>query len=63
MPAQTNTQRITFAQVAIGQRFFDLISAEYFVKTTDELAKMVSGDFAGSLPDEFEPDDPVRIGN
>lgn len=54
-------QRIKFSQLAIGQRFYDPISAEYFVKQSDELAAMVTGIGDGSIPDEFEPDDVVGI--
>ncbi len=50
-----------FSEVAIGQKFFDLISAEYFIKQSDETAVMVSGIGDGVTPDDFEPDDVVRI--
>ena len=53
--------KIRFSQVAIGQRFYDPISAEYFVKQTDTLAAMVTGIGDGSVPDEFEADDVVGI--
>lgn len=53
--------RILFRDVAVGQRFYDPISAEYFVKRDDELAAMVTGIGDGSVPDEFEPDDVVGI--
>jgi hypothetical protein len=62
--AQTpNRQRIKFSEVSIGQRFFDPISQEYFVKQSDEMAAMVTGIGNGTVPDEFEPDDVVGIDN
>ena len=57
-PART---RLLFSQVAIGQRFYDPISAEYFVKQSDTEAAMVTGIGDGSIPDEFEPDDVVGV--
>lgn len=54
-------QRIKFHELAIGQRFYDPISAEYFVKRSDELAAMVTGIGDGTIPDEFEADDVVGI--
>ena len=54
-------RRIKFADVAIGERFYDPISDEYFVKQTDTLAAMVSGQGDGTIPDEFEPDDIVGV--
>lgn len=53
--------RIKFRELAIGQRFYDPISAEYFVKRTDTLAAMVTGIGDGTIPDEFEGDDVVGI--
>jgi hypothetical protein len=53
--------RIKFREVAIGQRFYDPISAEYFVKQTDDLAAMVTGIGDGTVPDEFELDDVVGV--
>lgn len=53
--------RITFSEVALGQRFYDPISAEYFVKQSDSLAAMVTGIGDGTVPDEFEADDVVGI--
>lgn len=61
MSSSPARQRIKFSQLAIGQRFYDPISAEYFVKQSDELAAMVTGIGDGSIPDEFEPDDVVGI--
>jgi hypothetical protein len=53
--------RIKFSELALGQRFYDPISAEYFVKQSDTLAAMVTGIGDGTVPDEFEPDDVVGI--
>ena len=53
--------RIKFINVALGQRFFDPISAEYFIKQSDSLAVMVTGIGDGTVPDEFEADDVVGI--
>ena len=53
--------RVKFGEVAIGQRFFDPISLEYFVKQSESLAAMVSGKGDGTVPDEFEADDLVGI--
>jgi hypothetical protein len=61
MASQPALQRIKFGAVALGQRFFDPISAEYFVKQTDSLAAMVTGIGDGTVPDEFEVDDVVGI--
>ncbi len=61
MNPKPKQQRINFSEVAIGQRFFDPISAEYFVKQSASLAAMVTGIGDGTIPDEFEPDDVVGI--
>ncbi len=53
--------RIKFSNVALGQRFFDPISAEYFIKQSDSLAVMVTGIGDGTVPDEFEAEDVVGI--
>lgn len=53
--------RIKFSELAIGQRFFDPISAEYFVKQSESLAAMVTGIGDGTIPDEFEADDVVGV--
>jgi len=53
--------RIKFSDVAIGQRFYDPISAEYFVKQSENMAAMVTGIGDGTVPDEFEADDIVGI--
>lgn len=59
--AHVTQHRVTFDQVAIGQRFYDPVSAEYFVKQSATLAAMVTGIGDGTVPDEFEPDDVVRV--
>jgi hypothetical protein len=61
MATQPPRRRLKFSEVAIGERFFDPISAEYFVKQTETLAAMVTGMGDGTIPDEFEPDDVVGI--
>jgi len=62
-PAQkrVSRQRIKFGELSVGQRFYDPISAEYFVKRSDELAAMVTGIGDGTIPDEFDADDVVGI--
>ena len=54
-------RRIKFCDVAIGQRFYDPVSEEYFVKESESLAAMVTGIGDGTIPDEFEPDDIVGV--
>ncbi len=54
-------RRIKFCDVALGQRFYDPISAEYFVKQSESMAAMVTGIGNGTIPDEFEADDIVGI--
>jgi hypothetical protein len=61
MTSKPTLHRIKFADVTIGQRFYDPISAEYFVKQSDDMAAMVTGIGDGTVPDEFEPDDIVGI--
>jgi hypothetical protein len=53
--------RTKFRDVALGQRFYDPISEEYFVKQSDSMAAMVTGPGDGTVPDEFEADDVVGI--
>ncbi|MCX7162692.1 MAG: hypothetical protein WCI19_10760 [Betaproteobacteria bacterium] len=53
--------RIKFSDVALGQRFYDPVSAEYFVKLSETMAAMVTGIGDGTVPDEFEIDDIVGI--
>ena len=52
---------IKFCDVAMGQRFYDPISEEYFVKQSADMAAMVTGPGDGTIPDEFEHDDVVGI--
>ncbi len=61
MTSGPTRRRVKFADVLVGQRFYDPISDEYFVKQSAELAAMVTGIGDGSVPDEFEPDDVVGI--
>lgn len=61
MNAKLKHSRISFSELAVGQRFFDPISAEYFVKQSATMAAMVTGIGDGTIPDEFEADDVVGI--
>jgi hypothetical protein len=61
MTASPARHRVKFADVAIGQRFYDPVSDEYFVKRSAGLAAMVTGIGDGTVPDEFEPGDIVGI--
>lgn len=61
MTTKPNRQRIKFKDLEIGQRFYDPISAEYFVKQSNELAAMVTGIGDGTVPDEFDEEDIVGI--
>lgn len=61
MKPNPTLHRILFSEVALGQRFYDPISAEYFVKQSTTLAAMVTGIGDGTVPDEFEADDIVGI--
>jgi hypothetical protein len=61
MAAPVLRRRIKFCDVAIGERFYDPISAEYFVKQSETLAAMVTGMGDGTVSDEFELDDIVGI--
>ena len=54
-------RRIMFSDVALGERFYDPVSDEYFVKQSESLAAMVTGIGDGTVPDEFEADDVVGI--
>ena len=58
----TKLHRAKFGELALGQYFYDPISAEYFVKRSEHLAAMVSGSGDGTVPDEFEADDIVGVG-
>jgi hypothetical protein len=53
--------RMKFSDVAMGQRFYDPISEEYFVKQSASMAAMITGPGDGTVPDEFEADDVVGI--
>jgi len=61
MATPPSRRRVTFAEVAIGQRFYDPISAEHFVKQSETQAAMVTGIGDGTIPDDFEPDDVVGL--
>ena len=62
MANETKLLRVRFGDLALGQSFSDPVSAEYFVKRTENLAAMISGMGDGSVPDEFDADDIVGIG-
>jgi hypothetical protein len=62
MPNDPRLLRVQFRDVALGQSFYDPISAEYFVKRSESHAAMISGMGDGTTPDEFEADDVVGIG-
>ena len=61
MTSGPTRRRVKFADVPVGQRFYDPISDEYFVKQSADLAAKVTGIGDGTVPDEFEPDDVVGI--
>ena len=61
MAPPIHRRRIKFCDVALGQRFYDPISDEYFVKESESLAAMVTGIGDGTVPDEFEADDIVGV--
>jgi hypothetical protein len=61
MKPHPTLHRIKFSDVTLGQRFYDPISAEYFVKQSETMAAMVTGIGDGTVPDEFEADDIVGI--
>jgi hypothetical protein len=61
MTSHPARHRMKFSELEIGQRFYDPISAEYFVKQSDTMAAMVTGIGDGKTPDEFEPDDVVGV--
>jgi hypothetical protein len=62
MANETKLLRVKFRDLALGQSFYDPISAEYFVKRSATLAAMISGIGDGTIPDEFDEDDVVGIG-
>lgn len=61
MTTHPTRHRVNFGDLPVGQRFYDPVSAEYFVKQSDTMAAMVTGIGDGTVPDEFEPDDVVGI--
>ena len=61
MTSTNPRHKMKFSEVTIGQRFYDPISEEYFVKQTETTAAMITGPGNGTIPDEFELDDVVRI--
>ncbi|NJD35353.1 MAG: hypothetical protein FIA96_11070 [Betaproteobacteria bacterium] len=61
MSSHPTRHPVKFCDVALGQRFYDPISAEYFVKQNDTTAAMVTGPGDGTVPDEFEADDIVGL--
>lgn len=61
MTTHPTRHRIKFSELVLGQRFYDPISAEYFVKQSDSMAAMVTGLGDGTVPDEFEADDIVGV--
>jgi hypothetical protein len=63
MPNDTKLLRIAFRDVAVGQPFYDPVSAEYFIKRSELHAAMISGIGDGTKADEFEADDIVGIGS
>ena len=62
MATDSKLLRVKFRDLALGQTFYDPISAEYFVKRSACLAAMISGIGNGTIPDEFDEDDIVGIG-
>ena len=61
MTTQPARRRVKFSVLALGQRFYDPISQEYFVKQSAGMAAMVTGLGDGTVPDEFEADDVVGV--
>lgn len=61
MTSKPRLHHVKFRDVVLGQRFYDPISAEFFVKQSDSMAAMVTGIGDGTVPDEFEADDVVGI--
>lgn len=61
MTTNSKLLRVKFRDIALGQSFYDPISAEYFVKRSATLAAMISGIGDGTIPDEFDEDDVVGI--
>ena len=63
MPNDLKLLCVQFRDVAVGQPFYDPVSAEYFIKRSEAHAAMTSGIGDGTMPDEFEADDIVGIGS
>jgi hypothetical protein len=61
MKPNPTLHRIKFSDVPVGERFYDPISAEYFVKQDATMAAMVTGGGDGTVADEFELDDVVGV--
>jgi hypothetical protein len=61
MPSDPTLLRVKFSDIAVGQPFYDPISAEYFIKRDERHAAMISGIGDGTIPDEFDADDVVGI--
>ncbi len=61
MTSNISRNKIKFSELAVGQRFYDPISAEYFIKQSESLAAMVTGIGDGTIPDEFEASDIVGV--
>lgn len=53
--------KTTFGAMAIGTRFFDPVSGDDCVKTTERTAELVTGPFPGE--DTFLPDEVVETYN
>ena len=62
VPNDLKLLRVKFRDIAVGQSFYDPVSAEYFVKRSEGSAAMISGRGDGTIPDEFDADDVVGIG-
>jgi hypothetical protein len=61
MATSPTRRRIKFSDVVVGERFYDPISQEYFVKQSETLAAMVTGIGDGTVADEFDADDIVGV--
>jgi carbohydrate-binding DOMON domain-containing protein len=61
MKPHPTLHRIKLSDVPVGERFYDPISAEYFVKKDSTMAAMVTGSGDGTVADEFELDDVVGV--
>jgi hypothetical protein len=56
---QSAVSRTRFSDVAVGQRFLDSLSGEYFVKQGPTVAVMATG--IGDGVDEFAAEEPVDL--